>query len=109
MPWQHDPEVIVPILREAGFDTIISQTINGIRDEGDTNHQVFINSQGRIRYQFSELINHTSRTITLFDKEFNIDKENRDIINIIGELESYDDLVRFLRSVPEITRKDIVK
>lgn len=109
MPWQYNSEVIVRILEEAGFDTVISQNINGIKDEGDTNHQVFVNPQGRVRYQFSELISHTTRTASLMGREFDIDRENRDIVNIMGELQSFDDLVKFLQGVPEITRKDVVK
>lgn len=109
MPWQHDPEVIVHILEEAGFDAIVSQTINGIKDEGDTNHQVFINPQGRIRYQFSELLKHTTATATLVGKEFDIDRENRDIVNVMGELETLDNLVKFLQNVSELMRKDVAR
>lgn len=109
MPWQQNSDVITHILEEAGFDTIVSQTINGIKDDGETNHQVFINPQGRIRYQFSELLNHTSDTTVILGREFDINKENRNIVNIMGELESFDELVKFLQNVSEMTREGVTK
>ncbi|MHC9541419.1 MAG: hypothetical protein AB9903_18095 [Vulcanimicrobiota bacterium] len=105
MPWQYNTDVITGILEEAGFDVIATETVQGIKDEGDMNHQVFVNPKGRIRYQYSELLTHTTDTVNLAGKRFDLDVENRDIKNIIGVLEKIEDLVAFLRDVPQILRK----
>jgi len=105
MPWQYNSDVITGILEEAGFDVIVTDTVQGIRDEGDMNYQVFINPKGRIRYQYSELLSHKTDTINIAGKRFDLDVENRDIRNIIGVLDRIEDLVAFLQNVPQILRK----
>jgi hypothetical protein len=105
MPWQYNADVITGILEEAGFDVIVTDTVQGIRDEGDMNYQVFINPKGRIRYQYSELLSHKTDTINIAGKRFDLDVENRDIRNIIGVLDRIEDLVAFLQNVPQILRK----
>jgi hypothetical protein len=109
MAWENNPELIVGILEEAGFDTIVTDTIQGIKEDGTSNHQVYINKKGRVRYQYSTQKSQKSSTYSLFKREFNIDTENRDIMNIIGELQSADELVKFLQSIPDIIRKGEVQ
>ncbi len=105
MPWQYNTDVITGILEEAGFDVIVTETVQGIKDEGDMNHQIFVNPRGRIRYQYSEMLSHNTDTVDVAGKRFDLDVENRDIKNIIGELDKIDGLVAFLQNIPQILRK----
>ncbi|MDQ7824695.1 MAG: hypothetical protein RDV48_17975 [Candidatus Eremiobacteraeota bacterium] len=105
MPWDYNTDLIVAILEEAGFDAIVAQTVNGIRDDGETNHQVYINSKGRIRYQYSEILKHETKKTTILARKFDYDLENRNIINIMGELKSTEELVDFLKAIPSIVKK----
>jgi hypothetical protein len=105
MAWENNTDLIVGILQEAGFDTVVGDTIQGIKEEGTFNHQVYINKKGRVRYQFSAQKSQKNSAYSLFKREFNIDSENRDILNIIGELQNPDELVKFLQSIPDIIKK----
>jgi hypothetical protein len=106
MAWEQNDELITGILEEAGFDVIVHKTIDGIKDEGSKNHQVYVNPKGRIRYQFSEQLSHSTKGHSLFGREFNIDREKRNITNIYGELKNPEELVSFLKTIPDLVRKD---
>ncbi len=105
MAWEFNDEVISEILESAGFDSSIGETVNGIKDEQGVNHQIYINSKGRIRYQYARLLSTEEKSISLAGKQFEYDKEKRDIVNITGKLEDIGELVQFLRDVSVIIRK----
>ncbi len=105
MAWDFNTEVIIKILEEAGFDSSVTENISAVKEENGINHQFYINPKGRIRYQFSRLLDETNQPIMLLGKQFSYDKENRDIVNVIGNLESLDELVRFLQDITSLVQK----
>ena len=105
MAWEFNTEIIERILEEAGFDSSIGEYVSAVKEEDGINHQFYINPKGRIRYQFSRLLEQTSQDIMLLGKKFSYDKENRDIVNVIGCLDSLDELVKFLQNITSLINK----
>lgn len=105
MAWIFDTERITGILEEAGFDTVVQENVSAVRDEGGKNYQMYINSKGRIRFQYSELLKSFIRPVDIQGKSFNYDFENRDIINVTGQLGSIDELVSFLGNIMSVINK----
>ena len=105
MAWDFNTEIIVKILEEAGFDASVTEYVSALKEEDGINHQCYLNPKGRVRYQFSRLLDEGNQDIILIGKKFSYDKENRDIVNIIGYLESLDELVKFLQNISSFIKK----
>lgn len=105
MAWDFNKEIISQILEEAGFDTSITEYVSAIKEEDDINHQCYLNPKGRIRYQFSRLLNKANQDIVVIGKKFSYEKENRDIVNVTGYLDSLDELVKFLQNITSLIKK----
>lgn len=106
MPWDYDPERLVAIFEDAGFDAQSFDNVEAVKEEGDDNHQVYINPQGKLRYQFARLLDQSQRSQYILGKEFNIDRTKREIFNSFCQLNSTDELVLILQNLPQIIGKD---
>jgi hypothetical protein len=108
MAWHYDPEGMAAILEEAGYETVVYDIVEGIREDeaASTNEQVYINPDGKLRYQYSRLMSQNSSTEHLGGKELSVDRQNRNIVNILGGLASTEELVALLKQLPVIAGKD---
>ncbi len=102
MAWEFNTELIIKILEEADFDAYESGNINAVKEIDGINHQFYINPQGRIRYQYSRLLKNDYKNIEISGSKFSWDKDNRDIVNIIGQLGSIEQLISFIKEVNKI-------
>jgi len=106
MPWNYDPDALTAILEEAGYETIVEDGISAVKDAEEVNQQIYINTSGKMRYQYARLISHTSSNSSLNGKTISIDCENRRIVNILMDLSSVDELGGLLWQLPEIAGKE---
>lgn len=106
MPWTYEPEALATFLQEAGFDAMIFDNVQGVLDDGGVNRQVYINSSGQIRYQLSQVVSESAALAQISGTEVRVERQNRDINNLYGRLDSTERLVDFLREAPILLRKD---
>jgi hypothetical protein len=106
MPWIYDPERLVAILEDAGFDALLFDNIEAVKEEGDKNYQVYINPQGRLRYQIARLLDQDQHSKYILGKEFDVEREKREVVNSFCQLDSADELVLILQNLPQIIGKD---
>lgn len=108
MAWHYDPEGIAAILEEAGYETVVYDVVEGIREDeaASTNEQVYINPDGKMRYQYSKLLSQSDSTEHLNGKELSIDRQKRTIVNILCGLSATEELVTLLQKLPGIAGKD---
>jgi hypothetical protein len=106
MPWNYDPDRLVAILEDAGFDAVIYDNVEAVKEEGDSNHQVYINPQGKLRYQFARLLEKDQYSKYVLGKDFNVEREKREIYNSFCQLDNADELILILQNLPQIIGKD---
>lgn len=99
MAWEYNPELLIKILEEADFDAYEAGNITAVKEIDGINHQLYINPKGRVRYQYSILLSSENSSIEMLKKSFMSDREKRLIVNIIGQLDSIDELLSFIREV----------
>ncbi|MCL5037963.1 MAG: hypothetical protein M1269_12755 [Chloroflexi bacterium] len=109
MAWKFPPEEIIARLEDAGYDVAVYDNIEAVKDTGGENHQVYVNQDGRIRYQYSALNDSSSSSVPVDGKIFELDRENRDIFNLTGYIDSPGFVINLLEKAPEIIRKEGVK
>lgn len=106
MPWNYNPDALVSTLEEAGFDALVYDNVEAVKDDGETNQQVYINPGGKMRYQYSRQLSENSASEKILGKVLDIHREKRNIVNVVCELENSEELTKLLKSIPEILRKD---
>lgn len=106
MAWTYEPEGLVEILDQAGFDAFIYDNIEAVKDEGGINQQVYINPSGQLRFQYSSVTAESASTENYLGHPLSIDRQCRDITTIIYRLGKTEDLIQFLAHVPDVIRKD---
>lgn len=106
MPWNYNPDVLVSTLEEAGYDALVYDNVEAVKDDGDTNQQVHINPSGKVRYQFSRQLSEKTSSAEILGKILDIHREKRNIVNVTCNLEDSEELGQLLTNMPEILRKD---
>jgi hypothetical protein len=106
MHWTFEPEKLAAILESAGFDAMIFDDVRGVFDGGGENRQVYVDSTGHLRYQYSVLSREETSTASVGGLEVRIEKTTREINNLYGQLDSTLRLVDFLREAPILLGKE---
>lgn len=106
MSFDYNPEALTQVLVAAGFDALNYDYVEALKEEGTSNHQVYINPKGSVRYQFSKPISQENFSTSSNNQLFQVEKEIREITNLRGELKNTGDLEQILNQLPKLLGKD---